>query len=205
MYDLGKKQNLYKLSEKEKENDLLLRIKKLRLEDQRILEKNEFLKVWDEKEKAPLVQELCAKQPKIDELGREIRKKNEELDVGMKLQKKLVELVQSKTSLILDKESQMKDNEENTEIVRLEKKIPDTSVAAGDTNKVKEKKLEEDKRGAKSSPPSRTSCCVPKCPISTKSVSISGTKRQASSRRQTRSHQGRGPDHSSREYQSRFR
>ncbi|KAI4323384.1 hypothetical protein L6164_022996 [Bauhinia variegata] len=102
---------------KERENELLLQIEKLRLENQRILEENGSLKVEDEKEKVLLEKELHAKQHKIEELEREIGKKSEEFDEGMELQKNLVQLVQSKTSLILEKERQMKENEENKKSV----------------------------------------------------------------------------------------
>lgn len=50
----------------------------------------------------------------------------------------------------------------------------------------------EDDRGAKSDPPPSSFRCVTKCPTGTKSVSVSGSKRPASSWRQTRSHQSRG-------------
>ncbi|KAJ1409750.1 hypothetical protein SESBI_22571 [Sesbania bispinosa] len=76
----------------------------------------------------------------------------------------------------------------------LENKTPDVFVATSATNEAKVKGLEDDK-GASLSPPSSSFHGGPKCPSSTKLVSVSGTKRPASSWRQTRSHQSRaGPD-----------
>nr|XP_025672302.1 protein gamma response 1 isoform X4 [Arachis hypogaea] len=75
----------------------------------------------------------------------------------------------------------------------LENTNPDVFVAACDTIKVEEKIL-EDARGADLSPPPSI-FRVPRCPSNTKPVSVSGTKRRASSWRQTRAHQSRaGPD-----------
>ncbi|XP_015937324.1 protein gamma response 1 isoform X2 [Arachis duranensis] len=74
----------------------------------------------------------------------------------------------------------------------LENTNPDVFVAACDTIKVK--KILEDVRGADLSPPPSI-FRVPRCPSNTKPVSVSGTKRRASSWRQTRAHQSRaGPD-----------
>lgn len=76
-------------------------------------------------------------------------------------------------------------------IAGLENKTPDTFVAPCNLNKVKEETFEDD-RGAKSGPPSSFHHGW-KCPNERKSVSLSGTKRPASSSwRQTRPHQGRG-------------
>ncbi|KAK7314280.1 hypothetical protein VNO77_39494 [Canavalia gladiata] len=75
----------------------------------------------------------------------------------------------------------------------LEKETPDVFVALCDTYDVKE--VSEDDKGANLRPPSSFRSSGPKCQSSTKLVSISGTKRPASSWRQTRSHQSRaGPD-----------
>ena len=74
-----------------------------------------------------------------------------------------------------------------------ENKLSDIVVTVCDTNKMKKEMLEDDK-GAMLSPPS-TFRHIPYCPSSTKSDSVSGTKRLASSWRQTRSRQSRaGPD-----------
>ncbi|KAE9617303.1 hypothetical protein Lal_00034203 [Lupinus albus] len=78
--------------------------------------------------------------------------------------------------------------------VGLEDRTHDVFIASCEINKMKEKALEDDK-GANISPHSSSFRVVPKCPSSTKSVSVSGTKRPASSWRQTRAHQSRaGPD-----------
>ncbi|KAK7343188.1 hypothetical protein VNO80_26152 [Phaseolus coccineus] len=79
------------------------------------------------------------------------------------------------------------------DFVGLDKKTPDVFITACDINEVKEKPSEED-RGANLSSSSSGFRDVPKCP-NTKLVSVSSTKRPASSWRQTRSHQSRtGPD-----------
>ncbi|KAL2326470.1 hypothetical protein Fmac_025528 [Flemingia macrophylla] len=75
----------------------------------------------------------------------------------------------------------------------LEKNIPDVFVSARDIDEVKEKAFEDDRGVNLSSSPGFR--YVPKCPSSTKLVPVSGTKRPASSWRQTRSHRSRvGPD-----------
>ncbi|KAJ1388639.1 hypothetical protein SESBI_38979 [Sesbania bispinosa] len=60
----------------------------------------------------------------------------------------------------------------------LENKTPDVFVATSATNEAKMKGLEDDK-GANLSPPSSSFHGGPKCPSSTKLVSVSGTKRPA--------------------------
>ncbi|XP_020985382.1 protein gamma response 1 isoform X4 [Arachis duranensis] len=84
------------------------------------------------------------------------------------------------------------ENEIPEDLGGLENTNPDVFVAACDTIKVK--KILEDVRGADLSPPPSI-FRVPRCPSNTKPVSVSGTKRRASSWRQTRAHQSRaGPD-----------
>ncbi|KAL1346654.1 protein gamma response 1 isoform X4 [Arachis hypogaea] len=84
------------------------------------------------------------------------------------------------------------ENEIPEDLGGLENTNPDVFVAACDTIKVK--KISEDARGADLSPPPSI-FRVPRCPSNTKPVSVSGTKRRASSWRQTRAHQSRaGPD-----------
>lgn len=76
-------------------------------------------------------------------------------------------------------------------ITGLENKTPDTFVAACDLNNVNEEIFEDD-RGIKTIPQSSGFLCVPKCAANTKSTSVSGIKRPASSSwRQTRSRQSR--------------
>ncbi|XP_014492446.1 protein gamma response 1 [Vigna radiata var. radiata] len=76
----------------------------------------------------------------------------------------------------------------------LESKTPEVFVTGCEINEVKEKPSEED-RGTNLSSPSCGFRDVPKCPPTTKLVSVSSTKRPASSWRQTRTHQSRtGPD-----------
>ncbi|KAI9081449.1 hypothetical protein K1719_036595 [Acacia pycnantha] len=93
---------------KEKENELLLQIEKIRFENQRVLEENRLLKAQEAKVKEPLEKELLARQLIIEELQREIWKKSEEIDEGLVLHKNLVDLVQSKESLLLEKEGILK-------------------------------------------------------------------------------------------------
>lgn len=100
---------------KQKETELLLQIEEMRLENQRVLEENRLLKDEEAKVKEPLEKELLAKQRKIEELEREIGKKCEEIDEGLELKKNLVELVQSKVSLIAEKERNLKSLEEEVE------------------------------------------------------------------------------------------
>ncbi|KAJ7982186.1 protein gamma response 1 [Quillaja saponaria] len=99
---------------KEKEINLLDQIEKMQNENQRVLDENRFLKLENQNAKSPIKQELLSRQCRIDELERELRKKIEEVDDGMKLQKDLVEMTLSKASLIVEKEKQLKDNEEKT-------------------------------------------------------------------------------------------
>lgn len=93
---------------KEKENELSLQIEKMRLENERVLEENRLLKAEEAKVKEPLEKELHARQLRIEELEREIGRKSEEIDEGLVLHKNLVDLVQSKESLLLEKEGILK-------------------------------------------------------------------------------------------------
>ncbi|OIW07969.1 hypothetical protein TanjilG_20070 [Lupinus angustifolius] len=76
----------------------------------------------------------------------------------------------------------------------LEDRTHDVFIDSCEINKMKENASKDDK-GANMSPHSSSFNVMPKCPSSSKSVSVSGTKRPASSWRQTRAHQSRaGPD-----------
>ncbi|KAL5760490.1 hypothetical protein ACOSQ2_019328 [Xanthoceras sorbifolium] len=104
---------------KEKENDLLLEIKQLQLEKHQTFEENRSLKldkakpakVQDEK-MSQLLAQLDSQQIKINELEQELMQKSKEVDEGMVLQNKLLHLVQSKASVLAEKEKQLKDHEE---------------------------------------------------------------------------------------------
>lgn len=107
---------------KEKESELLRQIEKMRLENQQVLEENRLLKAEEAKVNERLEKELLAKQRRIEELEREIGNKCEEIDEGLELHKNLVELVQSKASLIAEKDRNLKQTEERTQylITRVE-------------------------------------------------------------------------------------
>ncbi|TXG55797.1 hypothetical protein EZV62_017110 [Acer yangbiense] len=106
---------------KEKENVLLLKIEQLQLEKQQVLEENRSLMF--EKEKPAKVQDgktsqllaiLESQQLKINELELELMQKSKDVDEGMELQNKLLHLVQSKASVLADKDKQRKEHEEKT-------------------------------------------------------------------------------------------
>ncbi|XP_012065533.1 protein gamma response 1 isoform X2 [Jatropha curcas] len=120
---------------KEKEKDLLLQIERLQLEKQEVLEENRCLKLeqdkslgdLDEKTKSFLLKER-KQQTRIDKLEEEVGRKSKEVDKGMELQHKLLELVQTKSSLIMDKVKQVHEYEERTnellaKVKSLEKKV----------------------------------------------------------------------------------
>lgn len=106
---------------KEKENDLLLLIEELKLEKQKALEENGCLKLEkansmkeQEDEMDNLHAKLRTQQVIIEELELKLMHKSKEVDEGMELQKKLLQLVQSKTSEIVNKGKQLKEHEDST-------------------------------------------------------------------------------------------
>lgn len=106
---------------KEKENELLLQLEKLKNENRQTLEENLSLKlekakpVKEQEDKmGQLLSQLKSQQLKIEELQVELLQKSKELDDGMEFQNKLLSLVQSKASAIVDKEKELKDNEKKT-------------------------------------------------------------------------------------------
>ncbi|KAF3452673.1 hypothetical protein FNV43_RR03106 [Rhamnella rubrinervis] len=106
---------------KEKENELLLQIEKLNIEKQQTLEENQFLKLEkakpveeQEDETDQLLSQLKSQQVKIEELQVKLHHKSKELDDGMEFQNKLLSLVQSKASVIVDKEKEIKEHEKKT-------------------------------------------------------------------------------------------
>ncbi|WCJ18963.1 gamma response gene 1 [Euphorbia peplus] len=106
--------------EKEKEKDLLLQIQKLQLENRCLkLEKENASVDFDEKIK---------QREKIDKLEVEVRNKSNEVDEGLLLHKRLLQLIQSNSYLIVDKTKQVKDYEEKindmlAEVKKSERKI----------------------------------------------------------------------------------
>ncbi|XP_028776954.1 protein gamma response 1-like [Neltuma alba] len=118
---------------KEKENELLIQIEKMRIENQRVLEENRLLKAEEAKVKEPLEKELLARQLRIEELEREIGKKSEEIEEGLVLHKNLVDLVQSKESLILEREGVLNQYVEKTrgsiaKVKELEEEVKDLKL-----------------------------------------------------------------------------
>ncbi|XP_065871663.1 protein gamma response 1 [Euphorbia lathyris] len=120
---------------KEKEKDLLLQIEKLQLQNQETLEENRCLKLekekalvdLDEKIKPLLIREIN-QQEKIDKLEVEVRSKSKEVDEGLELHNRLLQLVQSNSYMIVDKTKQLNEYEEKTnkmlaQVKKLEQKI----------------------------------------------------------------------------------
>ena len=120
---------------KEKENDLLLQIDSLKLEKQQALRENQSLKLekatlLEEKEEKtnPLVGKLQGLEKEVGVLKQELLQKSKEVDEGMELQNKLIQLIEKKSSSIVTKGKQLKEQEEKTsEVVAklqsLEKKV----------------------------------------------------------------------------------
>lgn len=135
---------------KEKENDLILQVERLELEKKQALEENLSLKLELEtpsKEHVEKTNQLLAKvrsqQLKIDELERKIRKKSEEVDEGMELQSRLLQVVQSKASAIVNTRKQLKENEEKrnellAEVNSLHKKVDELRRKAEEVAEGKE-------------------------------------------------------------------
>lgn len=114
---------------KEKENELLIEIKKLQIEKQQALEENRSLKsemaglsVVQEENSTLLLAKQRSLEKKIDELEQELRMRSKEVDEGMVLQNKLIQLVQSKSSVIVGKEKELKAHEGKTSVLIAELK-----------------------------------------------------------------------------------
>ncbi|KAM2263467.1 hypothetical protein ACFXTI_039745 [Malus domestica] len=110
----------FETQRKEKENDLLRQIETLRAEKQQTLEENRLLKLdkgnlsKEQEEKVNhLLAELKGVQFKGNELERMLKQKSKEVDKGMELESKLLGVIQSKDAVIMDKEKQLKENEES--------------------------------------------------------------------------------------------
>ncbi|XP_038897263.1 protein gamma response 1 [Benincasa hispida] len=110
---------------KEKETSLLFQIEKLKRENQHILEENLSLKL--EKEEPSREQEermdllrskLLGEQLNAEELSQQLKQKSREIDEGIELQQKLLEMVRSKTSLIMSKEQKLKEYEDQSNALR---------------------------------------------------------------------------------------
>ncbi|EOX96721.1 Gamma response gene 1, putative isoform 1 [Theobroma cacao] len=108
---------------KEKENEFILQIEKLELEKKQALEENhsftlereKLVKEQEEKMSQLLVKLRC--QERIEELKGELMLKSKEVDEGIELQNKLVQLVQTKASVIANKNKEVKEHEEKTNVL----------------------------------------------------------------------------------------
>ncbi|XP_021625337.1 protein gamma response 1 [Manihot esculenta] len=139
---------------KEKEKNLQLQIEKLLLEKQELLEekleKEKSLGELDNKINSLVLKETSL-QVRVDELEQKVREKSKEVDDGMELHNRLLQLVQTKSSMILEKEKQLNDYEEKTngllaKLKSLEKKVEELEgELKRETLKVAEKKeIEKD-------------------------------------------------------------
>lgn len=120
---------------KEKENDLSLQIEKLKLEQRKTLEENQSLKLEnvkptkEQEEKIDqLLSQLKCQQHNVDVLRMKLLQKSKESDEMMEFQNKLLHLVQSKVSVIVNKEKELKEHEKKTTVLlaklsNLEKKV----------------------------------------------------------------------------------
>ncbi|KAL6569849.1 hypothetical protein OROMI_014363 [Orobanche minor] len=88
---------------KQKEKELLLQIDKLQCQKQQILEENQLLLKMQKKLEVG-----------TEELRQELMKKSKEVDEVMELQNKLLQINQTKLSLIVQKDIQLKEYEEKT-------------------------------------------------------------------------------------------
>ncbi|XWS35491.1 hypothetical protein CRYUN_Cryun20dG0001900 [Craigia yunnanensis] len=120
---------------KKKENEFTLQLEKLELEKKHALEENQsfmlekekLLKEQEEK-KRQLLAKIQSRELKIEELKGELILKSKEVDEGMELQNKLLQLVQTKASAIANKGKEQKEHEEKTNVLlsdlnNLQKKV----------------------------------------------------------------------------------
>lgn len=138
---------------KEKETNLLFKIEQLQLEKGKVTEENQSLKVEmtkaikEEQEKTiVLLGKLKSQQSIIEKLERELMEKSKEVDQGMELQNKLIQSIQSKTSVIVKlKGHEEKKNVLLAEMDSLEKKIGELQREVGEKNEeiAKEKAVKE--------------------------------------------------------------
>ncbi|PQM40374.1 protein gamma response 1 [Prunus yedoensis var. nudiflora] len=129
---------------KDKENDLFRQIETIRAEKQQTLEENRLLKLdkenpskIQEEKMNQLLAELKSVQLKGNELEQMLKQKSMEVDEGMELQSKLLVVIQSKDSVIVDKEKQLKENEEGRNVLLaklsdLEKRVDELQEELGE-------------------------------------------------------------------------
>ncbi|XVF22979.1 hypothetical protein REPUB_Repub12eG0217700 [Reevesia pubescens] len=120
---------------KKKENEFTLQLEKLELEKKQVLEQNhsfmlekEKLLTEQEEKMGQLLVKLQSQELKIEELKGELMLKSKEVDEGLELQNKLVQLVQTKACVIANKGNEQKEHEEKTKVIlsdlnNLQKKV----------------------------------------------------------------------------------
>lgn len=142
---------------KKKENDLLLQIERLKLEKQQTLRENQSLKLdkatlLEEKEEKtnPLLPKLQGLEKEVGVLKQELLQKSKEVDEGMELQTKLIQLIEQKSSAVVTKGKQLKEQEEKTsevvaELHSLEKRVDELQQELTEKTEeiVKGKELQE--------------------------------------------------------------
>ncbi|XP_050210768.1 protein gamma response 1 [Mercurialis annua] len=127
----------------DKEKDYLLQIEKLRLENREVMEENRCLNL--EKESLLSLRERN-QLIRINELEEEVKLKSKEIDESLELQNRLLQLVQTKSSMVLDKGKQLKEREERigelgAKVDDLEREVEELRVEIKEkTKKVAEKK-----------------------------------------------------------------
>lgn len=133
---------------KEKETNLLFQIEKLKRENQHVLEENQSLKLEKEKpskeheEKMDLLRsKLLGEQLKVEELSQQLKHKSRETDEGIELQQKLLEMVRSKTSLIMSKEQKLKEYEDQSNALRT--KLTSLEIKFGELQQKLNEKTDE--------------------------------------------------------------
>lgn len=120
---------------KKKETDLLFQIESLKLEKQQALGENQSLRMekaalLEEKEEKtnPFLVKLQSLEKEVGGLKHELLEKSKEVDEGMELHNKLIKLIEKKSSAIMEKGKQLREQEAKTsEVVsklqNLEKKV----------------------------------------------------------------------------------
>jgi splicing factor 4 len=120
---------------KEKEKDLRLQIERIQLERQQRLEESQSLKLEMEKPSKEqeekinqLLDKIRSQHLKIGGLERKLKNKSEEVDEGMELQNRLIQMAQSKDTAIVKWGKQLNEYEDKTNellanVNRLEKKV----------------------------------------------------------------------------------
>ncbi|KAE8732779.1 Gamma response protein 1, putative isoform 2 [Hibiscus syriacus] len=102
---------------KKKENEFNLRLEKFELEKKQVVEENSFLVLEKEKLQKEQEEKMGQLVGKIEQLKGELMWKSKETDDRMELNNNLVQLVQAKTSVIANKDKELKEHEEKTNVL----------------------------------------------------------------------------------------